>query len=128
MICGLGTDIIEIRRIKEVILRHGDHFLKSVFTDGEIANAPAGETSFAYYAARWAAKEAVAKALGTGIGKDCRWLDIEIVRQSSGAPALELSGKALETAQKNGGTKFHVSLSHEKEYANAVVIIEGFLS
>lgn len=126
MICGLGTDIIEIRRIKEVIVRHGNHFLETIFTQGEIASAPPGETSFAYYAARWAVKEATAKALGTGIGHECRWLDIEIVRQPSGAPTLELSGKALETARKKGGQKFHVSLSHEKEYANAIVIIEGF--
>ena len=126
MIQGVGLDIIEIARIREAIERHGRHFISHVFTERELAHAPEEiDAAARYYAGRWAAKEACVKALGTGIGTACRWHDIEVERTDSGQPRIVLSGAGRATAQELGMTVLHVSISHEKKTACAVVVGEN---
>ncbi len=126
MILGLGTDIIEIERFEKTLERVGEVFLQHVFTVAEVNGAPTGSKQrCAYFAARWAAKEALSKALGTGIGQKCYWRDIEIRNNADGKPDLFLSGVAAGTAAALGIERLHLSLSHEKYYACATVIAEG---
>ena len=125
MIVGVGTDILETTRMRAAIERHGDRFLTHVFTPDEIAAAPAGAGRDTYFAARWAAKEAVAKALGTGIGNDCAWTDIAIRRGPAGQPLVDLSGAARRTAGQRRIDYLHVSLSHERYLAAAVAVAES---
>lgn len=126
MIIGIGTDIVEIARLRQSIERSGHHFLDHVFTPSEQAGAPPGETSlYAYYAGRWAAKEAMSKALGTGIGAECPLRDIAVSNDALGKPLLTLTGAASATAGRLGVRRLHLSLSHERSYACAVVIAEG---
>lgn len=126
MIIGLGIDVMEVSRIREVIERHGENFARHVFTEGERAAAPDNlAAASAYYAGRWSAKEAVAKALATGIGGDCAWTDIEIRREDCGRPSVHLSGNGARTAERLGITSFILSISHEKNLACASVVAEG---
>ena len=125
MIQGTGIDIIEVGRIREALERHGAHFLDHVFTAEEQARAPGGEGRFAYYAGRWAAKEAVAKALGTGIGGECGWRDIVILADQAGKPRVTLVGAADETREKHAIRRIHVSISHERTHACALAVAEG---
>jgi holo-[acyl-carrier protein] synthase len=125
MIAGIGTDVIETERMRSAILRHGDRFLSHVFTAAEIAAAPSGPARDAYFAARWAVKEAVAKALGTGIGTDCAWTDVTVRRGSAGEPLVDLSGAAHCTALRRGIGRIHVSLSHERNLAAAMAVAES---
>ena len=126
MITGQGIDIIEIERIVAAIERGGDAFIRRVYTDAEIAQSESrNQAKYTYYAGRWAAKEALAKALGCGIGEKCSFSDIEILTQASGAPRLTLSGKTQEFCENNIGKYLHVSISHEKNYAVAIVTIEA---
>ena len=125
MITGQGLDIVEIERITSVIERGGDAFIHRVYTEAEIRQAESrNQAKYIYYAGRWAAKEALAKALGCGIGSNCAFTDIEILSQSNGCPRLTLSGKAKDYCENNIGKYLHVSISHEKNYAVAVVTIE----
>lgn len=126
MIIGLGIDVIEVERIRSILERHGKNFLRHVFTDDEQAEAPEGTAAAAaYYAGRWSAKEAVAKALGTGIGQDCYWRNIQVVRWPSGKPAIKLTGPGEATARRLGIARLHVSISHERGIACASVVAEG---
>ncbi len=125
MICGIGIDIVEIDRIQQAIERNGHHFLNHVFTAHEQDQAQSrGVNRLTYFAGRWAAKEATAKALGTGFGARCHWLEIEISNDPTGLPVLTLSDTTRETAAKLGISRFHLSISHEKHYACAIVIAE----
>ncbi len=126
MIVGLGVDVIEVERIREVLDRHGENFLKHVFTVEEQQGAPPeAQVAAQYYAGRWSAKEAVAKALGTGIGKECAWTDIRVVRWPTGQPGVELFGAGAESARKLGVKRIHLTISHEKKLACAAAIAEG---
>ncbi len=126
MIVGLGIDVMEVARIREVLERHGENFLAHVFTESERADAPENlQSAAAYFAGRWSAKEAVAKALATGIGADCAWTDIEIRRENSGRPTVHLGGSGAQTAERLGITGFILSISHEKNLACASVVAEG---
>ncbi|MBI3761578.1 MAG: holo-ACP synthase [Chloroflexi bacterium] len=116
-----GVDIIEITRIDRAILRHGDRFFARFFTHRELIES-GGRTPA--LAARFAAKEAVAKALGTGIG-DVGWREIEVVRNSRGEPALLLHGAALALADEMGLGEWAVSMSHTHEHAIAFVVARG---
>lgn len=116
MVHGIGTDIIEIERIKRTVDRKGERFLKRVFTDSELAFCSSRENPFPCLAARFAAKEAVLKALGTGIG-NCRWTDVEVVRNGAGAPEIVLSGNAGKLACEIGITRVMISISHDRERA-----------
>ncbi|MBI5298525.1 MAG: holo-ACP synthase [Chloroflexi bacterium] len=113
-----GVDLIEIKRVETAIERHGDRFLKRIFTEAEIELCQGRVESLAV---RFAAKEAVAKALGHGIGK-VNWLDIVMTIDENRAPRLVLHGEALQLAQRMGVTSWSVSLSHERQYAVAFVV------
>ena len=123
---GIGIDVVEVGRIAEAIERHGEAFLARLFTAGERAYCEAQNVPALHFAARFAAKEAVAKALGTGIGGDAAWLDLEVLRDPSGAPRIALNGDAAEFARAVGITSVHISLTHAKAYAaaNAVAVAE----
>jgi holo-[acyl-carrier protein] synthase len=125
MILGIGVDLVEVARIDGSIARHGDHFLRRVFTEKEIAYCAPMRAPGPHYAARFAAKEAVAKAFGTGIGEKLSFLDIEVCRSESGAPSIFLHGSAADYAKECGVRKIHVSLSHTDACAVAQVVIEG---
>lgn len=126
MIVGIGVDVIEIQRISEIINQHGDRFLSRVFTDTEQGSAPSTlKSAVLYYAGRWSGKEAVAKALGTGLGEKCGWNDIEISSNSAGRPTVTINGKGAETAARLGVTRIHLTISHEKGLACASAVIEG---
>ena len=122
-IIGIGTDIVEISRIIRVLERQPG-FLKRILTEEEIAYCTAPKLRPASVAARFAAKEAVAKALGTGF-REFRFRDIEIGRSSQGAPLVILQGKALQYMEGLGGRQIHLSISHAREYATAVAVLTG---
>ncbi len=124
MIVGTGIDIAEVPRIREVIERHGERFLKRIFTEGEIQYCESKANRVERYAARFAAKEAGMKAIGTGWNHGVRWRDIEIARKPGGRPTLVLHGKAAEFAAKLGATNIALSLTHTAEQAIAQVILE----
>ncbi|MGE5676368.1 MAG: holo-ACP synthase [Mycobacterium leprae] len=123
MITGIGVDIIEVERIARVLARHPGRFLDRVYTPGEQADCAAADASVAAQrlAARFAAKEALLKALGIGL-RSVRWTDVEVVRAQSGKPSLRLSGALAEVARAQQVTALHVSMSHCKEYAMAQVV------
>jgi holo-[acyl-carrier protein] synthase len=126
-ILGLGIDLVEVARIEQSIERHGERFLRRVFTEGEIAYCAAMKAPAPFYAARFAAKEAVSKALGTGIGAECGWLEIEVRRKASGAPFVVLHGAAADTARRLGIATVLLSLSHTRHsaIAQAIAVCEG---
>lgn len=121
MIIGVGTDIVQSSRLQDAL----ESIKKRAFTQSEIAYAESYYDPLPRYAGRWAAKEAFAKALGTGFGENCGWQEVEIVNNAQGKPEIKLYGKALASFEKLGGKTLHLSISHEKEYANALVIIEN---
>ncbi|QNI37790.1 holo-ACP synthase [Edaphobacter albus] len=125
MILGVGTDMIEISRIQLSIDQFGERFLHRVFTPGEIAYCQRKKKHAAEsFAARFAAKEAGAKALGTGISRGITWKEIEVQREPSGRPTLHLTGRAQERAQELGIARLSLSLTHSRDLALAVVIAE----
>ena len=124
-IVGIGIDVIEVERIDEAVEEFGDRFLERIFTEGEREYCGRQKRPAIHNAARWAAKEAVSKAFGTGIGAELGWTDIEIVRRKSGEPELVLHGRAKEFAGEIGVREVKISLTHAKHYAaaNAVVLV-----
>ncbi|NOY76092.1 MAG: holo-ACP synthase [Kiritimatiellaeota bacterium] len=124
MLIGIGTDIVEIKRIAEMLEEHGEAFLNKIFTPAEIAESDSRSNPSIYLAGRWAVKEAVSKALGCGFGVKCSWRDIETTNLESGRPITTLSGKASETAAELAADQPIVSISHEHKYACATVAIE----
>jgi holo-[acyl-carrier protein] synthase len=124
-ILGIGMDIVETKRIAESLERFGDRFLHRIFLDDEIAYARSMKFPHLHLAARFAAKEAISKAFGTGIGKEIGWRDMEIVREPSGQPRVVLHGRAVEYAKSCGVLEIHVSLSHTAEYGAASAVIAG---
>lgn len=125
MIVGLGADIAEVDRIEAAIARHGRAFIERVFTPQEIAYCERHRARGERYAARFAAKEATMKALGTGWTRGVRWVDIEVTRQASGRPAIELHGATRQHAERLGVNRIHVSLTHSGNLAFAEVIFES---
>jgi holo-[acyl-carrier protein] synthase len=124
MVLGLGTDLIETQRMQDSIDRFGDRFLDRVFTAGEIAYCRRKKNSAESFAARFAAKEAGAKALGTGISHGVSWRELEVRREMSGKPTLHLSGRAAELAAAMGVRRLQLSLTHSRDLAMAVVVAE----
>jgi holo-[acyl-carrier protein] synthase len=124
-VIGTGVDLVECDRIQRSIDRFGDRFLHRVFTDGEIQYSMSMKFPARHLAARFAAKEAVSKAFGTGIGKAMGWRDIDIQKKPSGEPFLVLSGPAKELATRRGITAALVTLSHTEHHAVACVVLEG---
>lgn len=123
---GIGIDVVEVDRIADAIERHGEPFVNRIFTSSERQYCESKKRPALHFAARFAAKEAVAKAFGTGIGKDLNWLDMEITRAESGEPAVVLSGAGKAFAQRKGIREIKISLTHAREYAaaNAVALAE----
>lgn len=123
-IYGIGIDVVEVERIESAIHRHGEPFLARLFTRDERNYCEAQKRPALHFAARFAAKEAVSKALGTGIGGEAGWLDLEIVRDAAGAPRLHLSGAAEDFANEKNIAEIQISLTHAKDYAaaNAVAV------
>jgi len=124
MIVAIGIDLVEVSRIEQVFARRGDRFRRRVFTDAEISYCEGRASKFASYAARFAAKEAAMKALGTGWAEAVAWREIEVVSGPNGKPMLELHGRAGECMRELGASKVHVSLTHSGDLAMAEVILE----
>ena len=125
MIVGMGIDIAEVERLKGAIERHGEMFLRRLFTAKEREYCERFKNKFERYAGRFAAKEAAMKALGTGWSRGVRWVDIEVVRQKGGRPALTLAGEAGKIAKQLGVKHIALSITHTAAQALAQVIFEG---
>jgi holo-[acyl-carrier protein] synthase len=125
MLIGTGVDLMEIDRIAHSIERYGVRFLHRVYTPGEIAYCQRKRSSAESFAARFAAKEAGAKALGTGISRGVAWSEFEVQRERGGRPTLVLSGRAAAMASELGVKHIALSLTHTRTTAMAVVMMEG---
>ena len=125
MIVGVGIDSVSISRIAGLIDRFGRRFLEKVFTENEISEGLERRNAAQYFAARFAAREAFFKALGTGWGRGIPLKEVSVAREESGRPRLSLSSRALEAAESRGTSISHLSLSHEADIAQAIVILEG---
>src|SRR5256885_17027596 len=124
-VLGIGVDLVECARIERSLERFGNKFLHRVFTDGEIAYSMSMKFPARHLAARFAGKEAVSKAFGTGIGKAMGWRNIDIRKKPSGEPFLVFSGPAQELATKRGVTSALITLSHTDYHAMACVVLEA---
>jgi len=122
---GIGIDVVEVSRIKSSLDEFDGRFQTKIFTEAERDYCAKQKRPELHFAGRFAAKEAIAKAFGTGIGKDIGWLDMEIIRRPSGEPEVKLSGSAAEYATKRGVQQVMVSLTHAKHYAAANAVIMG---
>ena len=125
MIVGTGIDIAEVPRIADSIKRFGDRFIQRVFTDGEIRYCDSKANRFERYAARFAAKEAAMKALGTGWNHGVRWRDVEVAREPGRRPTIKFHGKAAEFAARLNTKNISLSITHTSEQALASVILES---
>ena len=123
-VLGIGVDMVEVERIQHSLDRFGERFMKRVFTEGEIDYCTSMKFPARHFAARFAAKEAVSKAFGTGVGKAMGWRDIDIRKKKSGEPFLVFSGPAQELATKRGVTSALITLSHTDHHAMACVVLE----
>lgn len=122
---GMGTDLVEISRIEESITKFGERFLEKIFLPSEIRYAQSQARPAVHLAARFAAKEATAKAFGTGIGESLSWLGMEIGRHASGEPFLRFHASAADLAHSRGITRSLLSLSHTQTLATATVALLG---
>ncbi len=127
MIVGVGADLVQVQRVWELLERRGERALLRLFTPAEAARCRAGRHPPESFAARFAAKEAFFKALGTGWGRGGRWTEVEVVSAPSGAPSLRLAGTAAEVAEARGVRRCHLSLTHVEGLAGAYVVLEGEL-
>ena len=126
-VLGIGVDLVENARIEHSLERFGERFLRRIFTAGEIEYSQSMKYPARHLAARFAAKEAVSKAFGTGIGKAMGWKDIDVHRKPSGEPFLVLEGGAKKLAEERNVSKVSISLSHTEHHAMAVIVVEGEL-
>lgn len=124
MILGTGIDIIEVERIRASFAKFGERFLRRILRPGEIEYCLTHKDPAPHLAARFAAKEAISKAFGTGIGGQLGWQDMEIGRKPSGEPFVMLHDGGAALLASRGATKVHVSLSHTEGHAAAVAILE----
>lgn len=120
---GVGTDILRVARVDDVVARLGDRFVRRILTPAEQEEFRASSQPNRLLAKRFAAKEAIAKALGTGIGRGVSWQDIQIDHNGDGAPLVRLSGGALATAQRRGAGRVELSLADETEYVVAFAVL-----
>ncbi|MDF1819955.1 MAG: holo-ACP synthase [Alcanivoracaceae bacterium] len=127
MICGLGTDIVAVSRVARVLQRHGDRFARRLLGPLEYPRfaSLADEAAAAFLARRFAAKEAALKALGTGLSQGIRWHDVQVDNDPSGRPRLQLDGAARQRLASLGASRCHVSISDEKDYVVAFIILES---
>ena len=122
-VVGVGIDQIEVSRIRDSLEKHGDHFLKKIFSENEQSYCKDKADPAPCLAARFASKEAVAKAFGTGLGKEFGWLDSEIIHGDAGEPILSFNPRATELLKSKGAEKALVSLTHLETVASAIVIL-----
>ena len=125
MILGTGIDLIEVARIASSFEKFGERFVNRILLPDEIAYCLSHKQPAPFLAVRFAAKEAVSKAFGTGIGAHLGWQDIEIRRKESGEPFVVLHGKGAELLAARGAQRLHISLTHTENYAAATAILEG---
>jgi len=125
MILGTGIDIIEVARVAAAFDKFGDRFLQRILKPDEIAYCLSNRRPAPFLAARFAAKEAIAKAFGTGIGAQLGWQDMEVGRKGSGEPYVILHGAGQQLLRERGACLVHLSLSHTQHYATAVAILES---
>jgi len=123
MILGTGVDIVEVSRIKNAAIKWKRNFLRRIFTDRELSYSNERTTSYQHLAARFAAKEAVLKALGNGWTKRVEWVDIEVWNEKSGKPNVRLKGEVAKMSKKMGVDDIIISMSHTRTYAVANVIL-----
>jgi holo-[acyl-carrier protein] synthase len=123
-ILGIGVDLVEVKRIQHSLDRFGERFMKRVFTEGEITYCRSMKFPARHFAARFAAKEAVSKAFGTGIGKAMGWRDIDVHKKESGEPFLVLHGGADNLAKARAVRSAWISLSHTEDHALAMIALE----
>jgi holo-[acyl-carrier protein] synthase len=124
-VLGIGVDLVECARIQRSLDRFGEKFLHRVFTHGEIEYSMSMKFPARHLAARFAAKEAVSKAFGTGIGKSMGWRDIDVHKKPSGEPFLVFGGGADKLAKERGVTNALITLSHSEQHAVATIVLEG---
>jgi holo-[acyl-carrier protein] synthase len=124
-VLGIGVDLVDNARIEHSLERFGERFLHRVFTAGEIEYSQSMKYPARHLAARFAAKEAVSKAFGTGIGKAMGWKDIDVRRKASGEPFVVLEGGAQKLAEERGVAALWITLSHTENHAMAVIVVEG---
>lgn len=127
MISGMGVDIVEVYRMREAVTKWGKEFLTKIFTDREIDYSNARRFSYQHFAARFAAKEAVVKAIGEPRKFPIRWTDIEVINDEEGKPVIEFRGDALKLKKRKKIGDIILSMSHSKNYAvaNAIIIKKG---
>jgi holo-[acyl-carrier protein] synthase len=124
VILGIGVDIVEIDKLRLAMIRRGERLRNRAFTSSEIDYCEGRANKFQHYSARFAAKEAVFKAIGTGWRDGISWQDAEVSNQMNGRPILVLRGRTLELANLMGASKYWISLSHTDQYAVAQVVLE----
>ncbi|MCA9222744.1 MAG: holo-ACP synthase [Planctomycetales bacterium] len=124
-VIGIGTDIVECLRIAQMIERHGELFLSRVYTPLELDYCSSRKASVQHYAGRWAAKEAVLKAIGTGWSRGISWRDIEVRNDLGGKPSLEITGGAREACDRQGILDVQISISHCRSHATAFALATG---
>ena len=124
-VIGIGIDLVECARIQRSLDRFGDRFLHRVFTGGEIEYSMSMKFPARHLAARFAAKEAVSKAFGTGIGKAMSWRDIDVKKKPSGEPFLVFAGPAEQLAKQRRVTAALITLSHTEHHAIAMIVLEN---
>ncbi len=125
MIVGLGIDIAEVARVKAAIERHGETFLRRLYTAKEQEYCERFKNKYERYAGRFAAKEAAMKALGTGWSRGVRWVDVEVAREKGGRPTIKLAGEATNIAERLGVKYISLSITHTADQAFAQVIFES---
>ena len=121
---GIGIDLVDVERVTAALEKHGDVWTRKIFTEAERAYCEAQHEPAIHYAARFAAKEAAVKALGTGIGKNAALHDLEVVKDDNGAPKLLLHGDAKDFAKERGIAHVLISLTHTKDHAAANAVAE----
>ena len=124
MIVGLGLDLTEIARVEAILARHGRRFAERVLTERELTGMPPARAA-SYLAARFAAKEAASKALGTGIAQGVTFKNMEVVKNSLGQPQLLFHGQALERARELRVIRVHLTITHSRDTAAAAVVLEA---
>jgi len=124
-VVGIGTDIIECLRIAKMIERHGELFIGRVYTTAEIEYCSRRKAATQHFAGRWAAKEAVLKAMGTGWAKGIHWTDIEVANDMGGKPRIRLGGAARDVCEKMRIAEMLISISHCRSYATAYALALG---
>jgi holo-[acyl-carrier protein] synthase len=125
VIVGVGMDLVKRVRFEQALERHGERFLKRIFTEGERGYSEGRAQSPLHFAGMWAVKESTVKALGTGFRDGIAWRHIEVSHDPLGKPLVTLTGKALERAEALGVARIHASITHDTDWSAAQIVLEG---